>query len=128
MKNSFVLDASALLVLINQESGYEKVSDYLQESCMSAVNVSEVASVLNAASLPREEIESIVSTLITTIVPFDEELAYETANLRKETRSKGLSLGDRACLALGKLKNISVVTADKVWTTLDIGVKVILIR
>lgn len=128
MKSKYVLDASALLVLINEEHGHEKVADYLPEACISAVNLSEVISILNGTSMPTKEIKQLMKDLVHSVVPFDETHAYQTAQLRSVTKEKGLSLGDRACIALGKIKNISVVTADKVWAALKVDVKVILVR
>lgn len=126
--NSYILDASALLALINSEKGCEKVTEYLPNASMSAVNVTEVASLLHIISMPNEEIESIINNLITTIIPFDAVQAYQAGKFRTVTKDKGLSLGDRACLALGFTKKLPVVTTDKIWQKLDIGVEVILIR
>jgi PIN domain nuclease of toxin-antitoxin system len=123
-----VLDASALLALINKEKGQEKVEEILPFSIMSAINVSECAAILNENKFPEEETENLIKNLITEIIPFTEEQAFETAKLRKFTKSKGLSLGDRACLAVGKLKNLPVATADKVWESINCGVKINLIR
>ncbi len=128
MKIKYVLDASALLVLINEEKGHEKIADYLPEACISAVNLSEVISVLHATSMPNKEIQRLMKDLIHSVEPFDEIHAYQTAQLRTVTKEKGLSLGDRACIALGQIKNIAVVTADKVWAALKVDVKVILVR
>lgn len=128
MRNKCVLDASALLVLINQETGHEKIAEYLSEGCMSTVNLSEVAAVLQTLKMPNKDIQSLLNSLVSNISVFDEQQAFLTAELRAITRDTGLSLGDRACLALGQHKNIPVITADKVWAKLNIPVKVILIR
>jgi len=128
MKSKYVLDASALLVLINEERGHEEVAHYLPEACISAVNLSEVISILHGTSMPNKEIKQLMKELIHSVVPFDEIHAYQTAQLRSLTKEKGLSLGDRACMALGKIKNISVVTADKIWKSLEIDLEIILVR
>lgn len=128
MTSKYALDASAILVLINKEPGFEKVSQYLPEACVSTVNLSEVASTLHQIDIPEKEIREILDNLISTLVVFDGSHAYETAQLRPKTRNLGLSLGDRACLALGKLHNLTVLTADKIWSKLDLGVKVIQVR
>jgi PIN domain nuclease of toxin-antitoxin system len=124
----YVLDASALLALINQEKGAEVVSPLLHECIMSCVNVCECASVLRDLKIPSENIQTLLDELIAKVIPFDAAQAYETAFLREKTKLKGLSLGDRACLSLGRLKKLPVVTADRVWAEIDCGVKVILIR
>lgn len=128
MKTKYVLDASALMVLINEEHGHEKIADYLPESCMSAVNLSEVISILHSTTMPIKEIKRLIQDLVHAVIPFDEIHAYETAELRFLTKDNGLSLGDRACIALGKIKNLSVITADKVWASLNIDAKIILVR
>lgn len=78
--------------------------------------------------MPHKEIKELLKDLIHTVVPFDEEQAHQTAQLKFLTKEKGLPLGDRACIALGQLKNIPVITADKIWATLKIDISVILIR
>jgi PIN domain nuclease of toxin-antitoxin system len=128
MNSKYILDASVLLVLINKEPGHEKVFQYLPEACVSTVNLSEVASVLHNINIPAEQIREILENLVTKVLVFDKSQAYETAQLRSLTRSLGLSLGDRACLALGKLYNMTVLTADKIWSKLDLGLTVIQIR
>jgi len=128
MKSKHVLDASAVLVLINEEFGYEKVIDYLPDACISTVNLSEIATILQGITMPDNEIRLLLRGLIPKIISFDELQAYQVANLRNSTKSFGLSLGDRACLALGIMHSIPVVTADKTWAKLDLGIQVVLIR
>ena len=128
MSDKYVLDASALLALINKEPGGEKVREFLPKCIMSAVNLSESAAVLASISIPHENIKSILTELVGEIIPFNDEQAFEAAFLRNLTKSIGLSLGDRACLALGRLKKLPVITADKVWANIDYGVDVHLIR
>ena len=62
------------------------------------------------------------------IVPFDAEQAYETTEFRGATRSRGLSLGDRACLQLATRRGLPALTADRAWAEIDAGVEVRLIR
>jgi ribonuclease VapC len=62
------------------------------------------------------------------VVPFDEPQARIAARLRTTTRRAGLSLVDRVCLALGEQLGYRVVTADRVWGDLDLGVDVVVIR
>lgn len=95
-----VLDASALLALINQEPGHEIVEDKLPYAIMPTVNVSEVMTVLTHAGAPIDEIKPIVFNLIPEIIPFGKIHAVVTAKLRHPTKTRGLSFGDRSCLAL----------------------------
>lgn len=123
-----VLDASAVLALLNQEKGFHLVEQHLSTSLISAVNLSEVIAVLNQIGLPHSEIIKLTDEILDEVVPFDKEHAAVAAELRNPTKAFGLSLGDRACLALGKLRNLPVLTADSLWAKLDIGVTVKLIR
>ena len=62
------------------------------------------------------------------VVPFDEDLARQTGALRPVTKSLGLSLGDRACLALAQRERLPIVTADKSWAKLDLGIAIKVVR
>lgn len=126
--NKIVLDASALLALLNQEAGHLLVEQHLAHAIMSTINVSEVAAVLLAAQIPSNDVLNLIGDLIADIIPFDHDQAFLTAELRKSTQTHGLSLGDRACLSLAKLKKLPVLTADKIWGKLDIGVTIKVIR
>lgn len=96
---------------------------------MSAINASEVIAELNfRLNLPAEEAQEMVDTMINRIIPFDLEMAMRTAQLKKETSHLGLSLGDRACLALGMHLELPVYTADKIWQNFVIPSGVFLIR
>jgi len=126
--NKVVLDASALLTLISQEKGSDAVAKALPDAIMSTVNLSEVAAILlHRLHIPEEEVRPMLSDLVESI-SFDETQAYIAAELMGTTKHKGLSFGDRACLALGiKLKR-PVLTADKAWTDIKTEAQVILIR
>jgi len=128
MNKSFILDASALLALINQEPGSAIVEEHLVGAQMSAINAAEVATVLCNLQMPLEEIEEILNDLLEEIIPFDTEQALLAAALRNKTKHKGLSLGDRACLALGMKTKLPILTADKVWLELNLGLKIHTIR
>jgi PIN domain nuclease of toxin-antitoxin system len=125
---NYVLDASALLALINKEEGSEEVEKHLHMSVMSTVNVSECTAVLTSVGFPYDECQEILNELIPVIVPFTAKQAHEAGRLRLLTKSLGLSLGDRACLALGNERRLPILTADKIWTKLKYDVKVISIR
>ncbi len=116
-----VLDASAVLAVLNGEPGEKKVIPLLTESAVSSVNLTEVAAKLLEAGMDEASAQIAVSVLgIGKIVDFSEELAWETARLRPLTKQYGLSLGDRACLALARKLNVPAVTADKEWSKLKL--------
>ena len=126
--NKIVLDASAVLALINKEPGHIAVEKILTHSMISAVNLSEVIAVLVDIGMDVKDVETIVYGIINDIVPFDHKQSVVAGALRKETKQLGLSLGDRACLALAKVHRVPVLTADKIWTKVNVGIEVNLIR
>ena len=111
-----------------QEPGGQAVRDYLPGSLLSAVNLSEVVTKSVDAGMTLEEANMAVSEFPFEIMPFDAEHAYLAASLRPATKPFGLSLGDRACLALGFKMGVPVLTAERKWEACDVGVKVIRIR
>ena len=126
---SCVLDASALLALLNQEPGSEYVAAGIANgAAMSTVNLSEVVAKLSDIGIPEEVIREAISVLGIAIVDFDTALAYDVGLLRPLTRQAGLSLGDRACLALARRLDLPAVTTDRVWENLSLGVVMKLIR
>mgnify|MGYP005867205547 CR=1 FL=1 len=127
--NRVILDASALLALLNSEPGQDIVEQLLPRSIMSTVNVSETISELyKKLNIDIATGKHMVETVIKEILPFSFEQAVEAAALRTHTSKFGLSLGDRACLSLAKERQYPVYTADTIWTKLDIGVTINLIR
>ncbi|PXW55882.1 type II toxin-antitoxin system VapC family toxin [Methylobacterium sp. B4] len=126
----YALDASALLCLINQEEGQERVRAALAESVISAVNYSEVIAKLVERGGAVAAVSRALEHLHLTMVDFDRASAIETGALRPATRSAGLSFGDRSCLALAKAHGLIALTADQAWARLDddLGVTVELVR
>lgn len=128
MNNKVVLDASAVLALINQEPGHEFVEKYLPSAIISTVNLSEVIAVLVEIGMNAKEAEAITHGLISEVVSFDHQQSIIAGTLRKETKKMGLSLGDRACFALATVESLPVLTADKIWAKVNVGVEIKLIR
>jgi PIN domain nuclease of toxin-antitoxin system len=129
MNNKVILDSSALLALIQDEPGAEIIKPLLKFSVMSTVNVTETLSVLYRTNITPQEGFILISDIINTIIPFDLEQAKNCAELHPLVKSKGLSLGDRACLATAIQLGLPVYTADKIWAELDLpNVKIKLIR
>lgn len=123
-----VLDTSALVAYIHKEKGEDNVLKYLYNSIISTVIYSEFIYVMLDKGFNLEELEKIITYFGIEIIDFDKEQAVIAAELVVKTKSKGLSFGDRACLALAIVKKIPVITADKIWSKLDIGVDIKLIR
>lgn len=123
-----VLDASALLALLNQEAGAEKVASFLADAAISTVNLAEVVTRLTLAGMPESAIREVLNVLPLETVPFDVEQSIEVGLLAPATRASGLSLGDRVCLVLARCLGATAVTADEAWVNVDVGVSVELIR
>ena len=127
-----VMDASALLALARGERGAEVVEELLETSdCVaSSVNMAEVGAKLVDAGLPVSDLARALAQFDVGVVDFSAELAQSSAALRQVTRSVGLSLGDRACLALAGQLDAIAVTADGAWLDVAdaVGVTVLMIR
>jgi PIN domain nuclease of toxin-antitoxin system len=123
-----VADASAVIALLTGEPFTGLDPQRLANASISAVNLSEVLARLLAIGMPESAVDIAVANLNLRVVPFDEPQARATARLRSVTRHAGLSLGDRACLALGLRLGSPVVTADRVWASVDVGVEIVVIR
>lgn len=126
--NQVVLDASAILALLNNEPGADRVESVLPYSIISAVNLAEIVVISLKQGLEEQMIRPLLLTLIPSIIPFSEEQAYVAGGFYSVTHPYGLSLGDRACLALASQYKLPVLTGDKIWAKIDIGVEVQLIR
>jgi PIN domain nuclease of toxin-antitoxin system len=123
-----VLDASALLALVAHEPGWETVDAALDGAIMSAVNLAEAFAKLEERRYGLDRARANVAASGIEIVRFDEAAAVETARLRPMTRRQGLSLGDRACLALAAERKLPVLTTDRAWAALDLGLDVRVVR
>jgi PIN domain nuclease of toxin-antitoxin system len=128
LPEAIVLDASAILALLKREQGADRVKAVLDQAAICAVNVAEVQSKLVVGGLSRQAAEARIRFLGCIILPFDEEQAIEAGSLIAQTRSLGLSLGDRACLALAIDRKATVYTTDKAWKSLNLGIKIEVIR
>lgn len=125
---SGVLDASAVLAVALGELPSDKAEALLIGSCISAVNFSEaIAKLLDKGYEPDLVTENFVAMKL-DIRAFDQGQSERAGLLRQDTRKLGLSLGDRACLALADELDCPAVTANKAWADLDIGIRIELIR
>lgn len=127
---TFVLDASAALAVILAEDGAELVLENMTDAHLSAVNMSETMTKLIEYGLTVEQARRQIDRLELNIHEFDAEQAVGAAALRKATKRLDLSLGDRACLALGRVLGLPVLTADqRMAESMDIiGIDIRMIR
>jgi ribonuclease VapC len=127
---SLVLDASTLLAVFHREAGFEAAEPLLPYSLTSSVNLCEVLSKAVERDVPVDVVERWLRVSSVTVVPFDRQLAVEAAQLRATTRRLGLSLGDRAYIALARQRGLPILTADRVWRELehDLGIEIHVFR
>ncbi|MEF3168219.1 MAG: type II toxin-antitoxin system VapC family toxin [Deltaproteobacteria bacterium] len=125
-----ILDASAVLAWLWQEPGGQEMDEILSAGgcLMSTVNAAEVLTKALELGLPPDHATVLLDSLDVEIVAHDRQQAVEAALLRPITRHLGLSLGDRACLALARSLSAPAVTADRAWLSLDAGVEIQCIR
>ena len=127
--NRVVLDASALLAILNQEPGAEKMTpELLSTAVISSVNLAEVHGKLVGRGLHPNDAWEAALTPVREVVPFTSEDARLVGDLVAKTRPLGLSLGDRACLALGLSLKVPIYTADRSWKKLKAGARIHVIR
>lgn len=124
----YVLDASAVLAAFFDEPGAGLVAERMAGALFSAVNLTEVIAKLVDRGLPADRILDIMAQLDVEVVPLDAAQAAVAGLLRAETRAAGLSLGDRACLALAVSRGGIAVTANRAWADLAIGAEVEVVR
>lgn len=123
-----VLDTSALLAYLHNEPGADLVEPHLEGAMVSTVNWAEVAQKALERGVAVERLRADIEALGLSLVPFGVVDAEAAARLWAETRYRGLSLGDRACLALGVVRGLSVLTADRAWRELDLGIPIQVVR
>lgn len=125
----FVIDASALLALLQAETGADLVEDALADGSISAANLSEVAAKLVQHGVPAPEMTALLQSFDLDVIPVDETIALEAGRLYTAGKEYGLSLGDRLCLATGIVFARPVLTADQAWGKLsESGLEVTLLR
>jgi ribonuclease VapC len=123
-----VIDSSVLLAVLLREEVADPAAALCSGATISAVNVAEVASRMAEKSVSPQMVEDALDDLTITVVPFDRSDAMTAAALRMPTKHLGLSLGDRACLALAQRLGAAVYTADRRWMEFDTELNIELIR
>jgi PIN domain nuclease of toxin-antitoxin system len=126
--DAVILDTSAVLAYLFDEPGGEAVVAELGRSVISAVNWAEVNERSIALGAWTDSLRAEFEATGARVVPVEATHAEHAATLRERTRSKGLSLADRICFALAASRGLPVMTADRAWAEVDIGVEVQLIR
>jgi PIN domain nuclease of toxin-antitoxin system len=122
-----ILDSSAALAFFTGEPGGADIPRY-KSSLICAVNYAEIVGRLTDWGLDGASVDSTLKRIRFQIEPFDEYRALLAAHLRRDPSTRRLSLGDRACLSLALRSGLPVLTADRAWAELEVGVDVRLIR
>lgn len=125
---SAVLDASAVLAYLHGEPGHERVAAAIDDAAISAVNWAEVLQKIDAAGGDADRLGDGLLALGLDVAALTRDDARMAAQLWPKTRSAGLSLGDRACLATAHRLELPALTADRAWSNLDITIDIELIR
>jgi PIN domain nuclease of toxin-antitoxin system len=123
-----IVDSSPVIALLRSEDGGHDVAARIDGGAISAVNYSEVVSRMADLGITEPIWRSGLDSLRLEVVAFDRAMSESAGLLRPRTRHLGLSLGDRACLALAMARGAPVLTAHRAWTGLDIGLDIQLIR
>ncbi len=127
--SEIILDASAVLAYLQQEPGHDFVETaLLDQAVISAVNLAEVVAKLTDGGMPVSVVEEVLDDLAMIVIPFDVSVAMITGFFIAQTKPYGLSLGDRACLALATFRKSPVLTADRQWLALSLPMDIRLIR
>lgn len=126
--SNVVLDTSAIVAVIKDELGADHVRPVATGAVVSAVILAELASLLTREGAPPDVVTDAIGDFRFLIEPFDHARALAAGLLIARTGHRGLSLGDRASLALAIELGLPVMTADRPWRDLDLGVEILLIR
>jgi ribonuclease VapC len=123
-----VLDSSAVLASIQREPGADIVHAALAGSVISVINFAEVVSKLISRGLPEAEAMVVARRFGAELVDVDEDQAATAGAIHAATRPAGISMADAFCLSLAKQRGWPVLTSDRAWKSLDLGIEVTLIR
>lgn len=127
----YVMDASAILAYANKEKYTVDLAKLFNDAIITTYNLTEAVSKAVISTTVDEQIAwDFMSNFITEHYPLDDAIGFEAVKLAILTKPIGLSLGDRYCIALGKILGLPVYTADRSWKTIeaDLGVQIELIR
>lgn len=129
MNNKIIFDSSALIALLAKEKGFEVIKRHLRNAIISSVNIAEVYKYcVDKQNLTIEECKSMMKISGIKIIDFNDEQALVSADIYPKTKEYGLSLGDRACISLAIIMNSCILTCDKIWEKVDLGVQYIIVR
>jgi PIN domain nuclease of toxin-antitoxin system len=123
-----VLDTSALIALIRREPGWEAVQEALGHSAVCAVHLTEAITKLTRKGGEPRLVERYLRSLPPPILPWDEEMAWESRDMAPLAWTHGISFADRACLAMARHLDAVAMTSDAEWANLGLDIRVVLFR
>lgn len=126
--SKYLLDASAVIALFNQEKGYEAVEEALTECAISTVNLSETVYKMIQLGWNENEFCRDISALDLEVIDFNLKQSRIAAHLKSKYKQLNLSLGDSCCLAAAIDSHLTVITADKIWAKIKDNIKIVVIR
>lgn len=115
-----VFDASALIALLRDEPGADLVAGYVGDGLVSAVNLQEVVKALLRRGIPLEIAQTMIGALHLDVRPHTALEAFAAAALHGQTAQFVSGLGDRTCMALAIAEGLPALTADRVWSNIQI--------
>ena len=127
-KTEYVMDSTALIAVVYQEPGYERVVEILDKSAISAVNLAEIINKLVLRGAPAEAVRDTLLKLELKVEDWSEAMAYRSAEFTRFNKSHGLSLGDRACISLALKTSLPAFTTEEAWERSNLGIKLVKIR
>ena len=128
INKKYIIDTSAFIMAIYQENVDVDFKKYFDNSMMHHINVSEAISVLIRDGMPIEVAKEVIESTISETISTNFKEAVIAAEIRVKNKMFGISTGDSFCLAAAKLYGVPIVTADRVWQKLQLGVEIICIR
>lgn len=125
-----IIDSSALLAALLAETGADIVALALGDAAISTVNIAECVEVLARRGLDTAALHDVLTLPTIRAMPLSLDIAITAGELAPLTRSAGLSLGDRCCLALARSLGARVLTADRMWAQFGapLGIDIQVIR
>ncbi len=128
MKKEFIIDSSAVIAALYDEESKFDFEKYLPHSVINVVNYSEVIAVLLRDGMEARTAGELTQNIIPKIIQLSRDEALLAAEIRVKGKEYGISTGDSFCLACAKLNNYSVITADRIWSRLNLGIEIIQVR
>lgn len=123
-----IIDSSALLAVIYNETGMDKAKEYFDNSYMSVINAAECLIVLTRNGMPENVAQNLLESIISKFLPCEYHDAELIAKVKNANSTLGLSLADCTCISLGNKLGLQIITADKEWTQVESKSKIICIR